>query len=219
MTDLLLIRHGETDWNTERRLQGHIDIPLNDTGLHQAKLLGAALQNEHLDAVICSDLQRAMQTAQAIATPKNLHCIINDQWRERSYGGFEGQLINSLEARYPTEYAAWRAAETDSLFPFNQTSGHHGETVRQFHSRIETALRALCQQYPDQKVAVVAHGGVLECAYRIARHLPLNAPREVKLLNASINRFTVELHQDQLTVQLAQWGDIAHLSASLDEIS
>ena len=218
MIELLLIRHGETDWNTVRRLQGHIDIPLNDTGLNQARLLGAALQNEHLDAVLCSDLQRAVQTAQAIATLKNLPCQISDQWRERSFGGFEGQLINTLEQRFPVEYAAWRAYETDSQFPYNADSGHHGETIRQFHARIEAALIALCQTYPDQKVAVVAHGGVLECVYRISRQLPLNAPREVSLLNASINRFEVRLHENQLDIRLVQFGDIAHLSTALDEI-
>lgn len=219
MIELVLIRHGETDWNTIRRLQGHIDIPLNDTGLAQAKLLGAALQNEHLDAVLCSDLQRAIQTAQAIAIPKHLPCQIDDQWRERSFGGFEGQLITTLEQRFPVEYAAWRAYEPDSQFPYNADSGHHGETIRQFHARIEAALISLCQHYPDQKVAVVAHGGVLECVYRISRQLPLDAPREVHLLNASINRFELQLQENQLEVRLVQWGDITHLSASLDEIN
>jgi len=219
MTELLLIRHGETAWNAERRLQGHIDIPLNDTGHLQAAALAAVLAGEPLEAVLCSDLQRAMQTAQAIAAPKNLPCQIDSQWRERSFGGFEGQLISTLEQRFPVEYAAWRAFEVDAQFPADAGGASLGESIRQFHTRIENALLQLSRQYANQKVVVVAHGGILECVYRISQQLPLNAPRQVAMKNASINRFELSSHQNQLSLKLTQWGDIAHLNSSLDEIS
>ncbi|MET3107720.1 putative phosphoglycerate mutase [Oxalobacteraceae bacterium GrIS 2.11] len=218
MIELLLIRHGETDWNLERRLQGHVDIPLNATGHQQAKAVAGALASEHLDLVVSSDLQRAMQTAEAIAAHKNLDCQIDREWRERSFGGFEGELIGSLEQRFPVEYAAWRNHDIDSLFPLNPGTGDHGETVRQFQARIESALLNLTR-YDAQKIVVVAHGGVLECVHRIAQHLPLNAPRTVSLLNASINRFALSVVDDQMVLNLVQWGDVRHLNGALDEVA
>lgn len=218
MIKLLLIRHGETDWNLERRLQGHVDIPLNSTGIQQANALAQALDCETIDAAVCSDLQRAIQTAQAIANRKNLRCQTKSEWRERSFGGFEGELINVLEQRFPAEYAAWRALEVDSQFPANAQGKINGETIRQFNARMELALRNLYQQYSHQTVALVAHGGVLECIYRIAQQLPLNAPRQVTMLNASINRFEFSMHQDQINLRLIRWGDVNHIPAALDEI-
>jgi len=219
MIELLIIRHGETAWNAERRLQGHVDIPLNEAGLLQARALSVALGNEHIDAIICSDLQRAIQTAEAIAQPKNLAPQINPLWRERSFGGFEGELINTLEQRFPLEYAAWRSYQVDSRFPVNAQGTDTGESVREFNTRIENALHEICAKYANQKIAVVAHGGILECAYRMSQQLPLNAPRKVSMLNASINRFKLSVFNSQLQLKLIQWGDVAHLDAALDEIS
>ena len=219
MTELLLIRHGETDWNVERRLQGNIDIPLNDTGRQQARALAQALSREHLDTILCSDLQRAMQTAQCIADIKSLPCQINRQWRERCFGGFEGELISTLEQRYPAEYAAWRALEVDSPFPPNAQGIFTGETIRQFNARIEAALLDLSRNHARQKVAVIAHGGILECVYRLAMQMPLNAPRQVSMKNASINRFELTSEEDRITLKLIEWGDIGHLNQSMDEIT
>ena len=222
MIELLIIRHGETAWNAERRLQGHVDIPLNEIGLQQARAVALALSNEAIDAVICSDLQRAMQTAEAIAKPKGLSCQINPHWRERCFGGFEGELIGNLEQRFPAEYAAWRSYQVDSRFPPDASNGDRGESVRQFHSRIENALLELCEHYADKKIVIVAHGGILECVYRIAHQLPLHAPRQVSMPNASINRFELNVTTQkipQIQLKLIQWGDVTHLVSPLDEIS
>jgi probable phosphoglycerate mutase len=219
MLELLIIRHGETAWNAEHRLQGHVDIPLNEAGLQQARAVAAALANETIDAVVCSDLQRALQTAAAIAQPKNLTCQINPRWRERSFGGFEGELIGTLEQRFPAEYAAWRSYQVDSRFPPNAQNEDSGESIRQFHSRIENALLELLEKHTDQKIVIVAHGGVLECLYRIAHQLPLHAPRQVSMLNASINRFELASAGGQIQLKLIQWGDVGHLDTALDEIS
>jgi 2,3-bisphosphoglycerate-dependent phosphoglycerate mutase len=219
LIELLIIRHGETDWNAERRLQGHVDIPLNQAGLRQAQAVASALAAESIDAVICSDLQRAIQTAEAIANPHQLPVHIKSPWRERSFGGFEGELISTLEQRFPAEYAAWRSYEVDSLFPLNAKTRDSGESIRQFHTRIEAALRDLLHTNAGKKIALIAHGGVLECAYRIAQQLPLNAPRQVAMLNASINRFELSQHDGVMNFKLMQWGDVAHLDAALDEIT
>jgi len=220
--DLILIRHGETSWNVERRLQGHLDIALNDNGMAQAQALADALGKEQLDAIICSDLQRALQTAQTIAQHNNLPCLVQPAWRERNFGGFEGELISTLSNRFPVEYANWRIHNVDSVFPPNAKGECTGESIRQFHARIENALLSLVREFEGKKIAVITHGGILECAYRIAHQLPLNAPRQTTMLNASLNRFVLSAENSEpgsLTLRLVQWGDTTHLTSSLDELS
>ncbi|MBI3283453.1 MAG: histidine phosphatase family protein [Burkholderiales bacterium] len=213
MTEILLIRHGETAWNIVRRLQGHTDIPLNAEGRRQAKALASALQNERLHAIIASDLQRAVQTAGEIARLQGLATRIDAGLRERCFGGFEGMLYSEIPHLYPQEYAAWKSHEPDAPFPPGE---REGETTRAFHQRVMTHILHYAQQFEGKKIAIVAHGGVLECAYRAARDLPLSAPREVTIYNASINRFAC----DDGKLQLLQWGDIAHLDAdAVDEIN
>lgn len=222
-TELLLIRHGETPWNAVRRLQGHADIALNDAGKKQAQALANALKYEKLDAVLSSDLQRAIQTATAIKSAQNglTHPLMSDAiFRERCYGGFEGELINELENKYPEAYRAWRNAEIDTPFPPDK-NGNVGETVRQFQTRIQTGLYKLAQQAQEagyQKIALVVHGGVLECAYRIALNQPLDTKRDYKILNASINRFSLQLQKNTPQLTLIKWGDVSHLATTLDEI-
>ncbi|MDO8651456.1 MAG: histidine phosphatase family protein [Undibacterium sp.] len=217
MTDILLIRHGETAWNALRKLQGHLDIPLNAEGTRQAKALAAALQNEKLDAIISSDLQRAVQTAGEIARLQGLSTRIDASLRERCFGGFEGLLYSELPQRFPEAYANWRSHDPDASFPAAELDASYtGESIRQFHHRIMAAITHYARQFQGKKIALVAHGGVLECAYRAAKNLPLNTPRDITIYNASINRFTMEGD----TIHLVQWGDIAHLETDvMDEIN
>lgn len=216
MTEILLIRHGETAWNAIKKLQGHLDIPLNAEGTRQAKALAAALQDEPLDAIFSSDLQRAVQTAGEIARLQGLSTRIDAQLRERCFGGFEGMLYSDLPERYPDAYATWRSHDPDSNFP-PSAENNTGESIRQFQLRTISAITHHAQQFAGKKIAIVAHGGVLECAYRAAKNLPLHAPREITIYNASINRF--QWNGEQL--QLLQWGDIRHLATAetLDEFN
>jgi probable phosphoglycerate mutase len=217
MTDILLIRHGETAWNAIRKLQGHLDIPLNAVGTRQAKALAAALQGEKLDAIISSDLQRALQTAGEIARLQGLSTRVDAGLRERCFGGFEGQLYSELPLRFPTEYAIWRSRDPDANFPpSGSDSNNIGESIRQFQLRCMTTIEHYANQFKGKKIALVAHGGVLECAYRAAKNLPLNAEREITIYNASINRFNF----DGDTIKLIQWGDVSHLhDETKDEIN
>jgi probable phosphoglycerate mutase len=217
MTEILLIRHGETAWNAIRKLQGHLDIPLNAEGTRQAKALASALQSEKLDAIISSDLQRALQTAGEIARLQGLSTRIDAGLRERCFGGFEGMQYSELPLRFPREYAVWRSRDPDANFPPSDTDAENiGESVRQFHQRCMITIAHYARQFEGKKIALVAHGGVLECAYRAAKNLPLNAEREITIFNASINRFNFAGD----TIKLMQWGDIAHLNAAAqDEIN
>ena len=211
-TTILLIRHGETAWNAERRLQGHLDITLNDEGRRQADALGRALTGAPLAAVIASDLQRARQTAQAVAGTHELPVHSDRQLRERCYGGFEGMLYAEIEQRYPDDYAAWQGRDIDAVMPPGVSVA---ESFRQFYARALAALHHWAQQYAGQTIAVVAHGGVLECIYRAALGLPLDTARDFQVMNASINRFS--LADGKLSLE--HWGDVTHLAATaLDEL-
>jgi 2,3-bisphosphoglycerate-dependent phosphoglycerate mutase len=211
-TSILLIRHGETAWNAERRLQGHLDIALNLEGERQARLLGAALAGERLDAIVASDLLRARQTAQALARVHAMPVQVDSALRERCYGGFEGMLYSDIAQRFPREFAAWQARDVDALPP---AGANRGETFRQFHGRVTGAMLGWATAHPGKTLALVAHGGVLECAYRAALGLPLESPRDFKVHNASINRFTVEKGK----LRLQSWGEVGHLSqVVLDEL-
>lgn len=211
-TSILLIRHGETAWNAERRLQGHLDIALNQEGERQARLLAAALAGERLDAIVASDLLRARQTADAVARVHGLPVQSDRALRERCYGGFEGMLYSEIAQRFPREFAAWQARDVDAALP---AGVNRGETFRQFHSRVTGAMLRWAREHPGKTLALVAHGGVLECAYRAALGLPLETPRDFKIHNASVNRFTV---QDGV-LSLQSWGEVDHLSQGvLDEL-
>jgi len=210
---IILIRHGETAWNAERRLQGHLDISLNAEGERQARLLAGALAAEPLDLIVSSDLQRARQTAQAVATLRGMPLHVEPGLRERCYGGFEGLLYSEIEQRFPAEFAAWQARDVDAILPSGKNCG---ESFRQFYERATGAILGLAQAYPGRNIAMVAHGGVLECAYRMALGLPLETPRDFKVFNASINRF----HLEEGRLALDSWGEVAHLQpAVLDELS
>jgi probable phosphoglycerate mutase len=215
VTEVLLIRHGETDWNAERRLQGHLDIPLNAEGRRQAAALGQALSGEKLDAVIASDLLRARQTAQQIAAPRGMTIHIEPGLRERCYGAFEGMLYADIGERYPEAFAAWKERDIDARFPEGENVA---ETLREFSDRAVGAITRIASAGKYRRIAVVTHGGVLECAYRAAQGIGFAHERDFDIFNASINRFL----WNGETLQLRQWGDVAHLAmqnaAALDEI-
>jgi probable phosphoglycerate mutase len=211
-TTILLIRHGETAWNAAKRLQGHLDIALNAEGERQAALLGAALAPERIDHIISSDLQRARQTAEAIARGRGATVGLDPALRERCYGGFEGLLYSEIAARFPIEFAAWQARDVDGVLP---PGANQGETFRGFFDRVTGAIAAHAAKHPGQTLALVAHGGVLECAYRQALGLSLETARDFKVLNASVNRFVVE----EGGLRLVSWGEVGHLQpAVLDDL-
>ncbi|MFZ1180592.1 MAG: histidine phosphatase family protein [Herbaspirillum sp.] len=207
-TDLLLIRHGETDWNIDKRLQGHIDIALNAEGRRQAQ----ALENEPLDAIYASDLRRARDTARAIADLQGRTVRIDPALRERCYGGFEGLQHHEIAQRHPAHFAAWRARALDVRYPDGERVA---ETMREFSGRVVNAVQRLLSGDRHRTIAIVTHGGVLECIYRWARQTGFAQPRDFDIFNAGINR----LQWDGERLHIRQWADISHLSLQvLDEV-
>ena len=205
-TRIIAIRHGETDWNAASRIQGHTDIPLNARGLEQARLAARALADEPIAAVYASDLQRAWQTAEAIAAPHGLSVIRDPGLRERCFGDFEGHSFAALEPLHPELCARWRHRDPSFAAP-------GGESLRDFAARAQTALMTLAARHPAQLIVVAVHGGVLDAFYRAATGQELQAPRSFELRNAALNRLLYA--QGQLT--LVGWGDTAHLDRSLNE--
>lgn len=222
---LLLIRHGETAWNAEHRIQGQLDVPLSGAGVWQAARLAQRLAREPIEAVVASDLARAWVTAEPLAQTLGLEPVADARLRERNFGTFQGHTLTEIEQRWPAEFAAWRERDAGWAMP-------GGESGNAFIARTLAALHDVVQQHPGRTVAVVAHGGILDVAYRHARSLSWDAPREHQMLNASINRVAANVGvaadggfggngRPSSAVQLAivGWGDVAHLDSSRDEVA
>jgi probable phosphoglycerate mutase len=210
--DILLIRHGETDWNRIRRMQGHIDIPLNDVGRRQAQALAAALADERPQAIYTSDLQRARDTAQPTADMLDLPVTLDPGLRERCFGAFEGLMYEEIGARYPQAFAGMQARDPHVQFPAGERKA---ETLTDFYRRAVGAVARIARRHEGSKLALVTHGGVLDFLYREATGKAIDAERDFSIVNAAINR----LRWQGGRFTLLAWGDDAHLSgAGLDEI-
>ncbi|WP_175815317.1 histidine phosphatase family protein [Burkholderia diffusa] len=210
-TQILFIRHGETAWNRIKRIQGHIDIPLADTGLGQAQRLAVRLAREahegqRIDAIYSSDLMRAQQTAQPFADALGLSLRLREGLRERAYGVFQGHDSTEIETLFPDAYAAWQTRD-----PGFAPDG--GESQRAFYHRVLHALEPIVAAHQGERIACVAHGGVLDCVYRFANGLDLSAPRSYQLLNTSIN--VVDYVDGR--AQVVQWADVSHLDTASDD--
>lgn len=199
-TRVVAVRHGETDWNAQTRIQGHTDIELNARGRWQAQRLALALADEGVQAVYSSDLQRAHDTAHAVAAGAGLAVQPAPGLRERHFGRFEGLTFEQISERWPDDARRWRQREPDF-------SPGGGESLTVFHARCVQACAELARRHRGQTVLMVAHGGVLDCLYRAATRVALNAPRSWQLGNASINRL---LHTEA-GFSLVGWNDARHL--------
>ncbi|MBF5004072.1 histidine phosphatase family protein [Diaphorobacter caeni] len=211
VTRIIAIRHGETAWNVDTRIQGHLDIPLNDIGEWQARQAAGALANESIDAIYSSDLKRAFATAEAIAAATQAPLIANPQLRERSFGDFQGRTFTQIEAESPEDAMRWRKRDPD----FVPAGG--GESLTMLRSRIDAAVNDIASKHPGEQIVLVAHGGVMDVLYRLATKLDLQAPRTWQLTNAAINRL---LWTPDSGLTLVGWADTQHLNQqqSRDEI-
>ncbi|MFM1924209.1 MAG: Glucosyl-3-phosphoglycerate phosphatase [Pseudomonadota bacterium] len=203
-TRILAIRHGETAWNVDTRLQGHLDIPLNETGLRQAQHLSRALaESETIDAVYASDLSRALTTAQAIAQTIGQTVATHVGLRERHFGAFQGRTYTEIETELPDHAWHWRKRTPDWTPPGG------GESLVALRERVVATVNDIAARHSGHNIVLVAHGGVLDILYRAATRLELQAPRTWQLTNTAVNRllWTPE------GMTLVGWGDTRHLEA------
>jgi probable phosphoglycerate mutase len=202
VTRIIAIRHGQTAWNAETRMQGQLDTALDAQGRWQAQQLAQALAHEPIDALVSSDLSRARDTAAPLAAARGLRVHSEPGLRERCFGVFEGFTYADIARHWPDETARWRARDSTFAPP-------RGESLAAFYERCIGVARRLIDRHAGRTVVWVTHGGVLDCLYRAATRIALDAPRTWALDNASVNRL---LHGDQ-GLMLVGWGDIAHLDA------
>ena len=210
ITRFCLVRHGETDWNAARRLQGHTDIDLNAKGQAQAKQMALALKNINLqfDVLYTSDLQRAAKTAQAIEALFNTSAISNTSLRERHLGALQGLTTDEAPLREPD---LW----TSHLCRNIHENLRDGESIQQFANRIQSALEQIREQHSGKTILLVSHGGALDMMYRIASNQALDATKAVAVPNASLNWIS----HDGIGWKVDSWADTSHLDAlALDNL-
>ena len=206
-TRIIAIRHGETAWNVGGRVQGHLDIGLNDKGRWQAQQAAQALAGEPIQALYASDLWRTYDTALSIASTTGLTIQTDEGLRERCFGVFEGKTFAEVEALWPDQAFNWRKRVPDF-------APEGGESLLTFRERVLHTVSTLAAQNTGNQIAIVSHGGVMDVLYRAATRQDLQAPRTWQLGNAAINRLLWT--PDGLS--LVGWADEQHLDTpALDE--
>lgn len=200
-TRVILIRHGETVFNIEGKIQGSLDSPLTEIGVQQAKAVASRLRHTSLSKIYTSDLGRALSTAKLIAQPANHPLVPDERLREREMGIFQGLTFDIIAQQYPDDLAQLRVADADYIPP-------GGESAQQTRERAWAALNDLADRHPGEQIAVVSHGAVIAGIIRHILGVPYGGRRGFKIFNAGINVLTKS--NDHWTVETL--GDICHLN-------
>ncbi|MBK6981126.1 MAG: histidine phosphatase family protein [Betaproteobacteria bacterium] len=199
-TRLVVVRHGETEWNLASRVQGHTDSPLTATGEAQAAAIARRLAGERFDRIVSSDLGRAWRTAQAVAERTGRSVVADARFRERNYGRAEGLTYGEIGVHFPEVFSRVRDTDPDYVVP-------GGESRRQLFERARDAFEALARDADGARIVVVCHGGVLAALYRHVNAIPVEAAWAVPIPNASYNALAFD--GGRWTIEA--WADIAHL--------
>lgn len=216
-TRLCLVRHGETSWNAEGRVQGQTDVPLSEVGRAQARAVANSLarstqarvrgEGTAFAALYASDLTRVVQTAAPAADALALPVRLDARLRERHYGVFERLTYLEAKERFPEDYLRFKLRDPDYDF-------ENGESLSGFQARAIECLSSIAERHAGETVLVFTHGGVLEMAYRHATGKPLSSPRDFEIPNAAIN--WIEAGAQGWRVE--GWANCAHLEAALDDL-
>jgi probable phosphoglycerate mutase len=167
-TTIVLVRHGETDWNRERRFQGHADVPLNAVGLAQARELAASLDGERFSAVYSSPLRRALETAEIVAARLGVAIEANAGLMEVDVGSWSGLTTLEVEERFPEGFRRWRE---------HGSGWTDGETYEELARRVTSALAEIGRRHPGEHVLAVSHGGPIRSALASAAGLSVDSAR------------------------------------------
>lgn len=207
-TRLCLVRHGETAWNSQKRIQGHIDIDLNATGEAQARALGRSLSGHKFAAAYSSDLRRAWRTAQIASAALGLAVSRAPILRERHFGVLQGITSQEASEQEPHAHRHHLARTPDYDF-------ENGESLVEFSARVMAGLEHMVARHAGGEILAFSHGGVLDVAYRAATRMPLDTPRDFALPNAALNW----LEHRNGAWHVISWADCGHLKLSLDEVT
>lgn len=205
-TTLILIRHGETDWNNELRFQGQADTELTETGRQHGRAAAEALRGEEIAAIYASDLKRARECAEMVAEVAQVAVKSSPALREARFGDWEGLSLSEVEARYPELLQAW----------FEDSLSHrppHGETLQKLYARVRKFLGRIAKRHRGQTVVVATHGGPIKAAVCHALQANLTAFRKIRIDNGSMTRLEVsdEAHLARNTWDLVNLNEVCHL--------
>jgi phosphoserine phosphatase len=200
---ILLARHGETDWNAERRWQGHADRPLTARGRAQAAALAERLREVELAAVYSSDLSRARDTAAVVAASQGVELHTLSELREVDVGSWSGLTRAEAEARYPTGFTRWLRGDS---------GWEDGETYEQMSERVLAAVRRLASRNPDRPVLIVSHGGPIRAIHAAALGLNVHTYRRIRPVEPNARLSAVCLVEGRIT-ELCPAGEIDDLIA------
>ena len=199
---LLLVRHGETDWNAEQRFIGRTNLPLSQKGKRQAHALAQRLTEEHVDVIYTSDYQRASQTASIIAESLQKPVTKDERLRELDFGRWEGLTMDQIQKSHPGEFTRWMAEP--------RTSPPDGESLFQLHARVNSLLNELLSNHQNDTVALVAHGGTFQILLLIALDIPLRNGWYFYMYNGALS----ELRFHDRKAALVYLNDTHHLGES-----
>ena len=198
---LLVVRHGETVWNVEQRIQGHQNSALTNRGRRQAELLAQRLASTAISQLYSSDLERAIESLQPLSRRLGISPKLDARLRERNLGVLEGLTAAESRQQQPEAWQGFKSSDPDFVVP-------GGESPREFQARVRAVVVEVAEHHPGQQVLLMAHGGTLNHVFRICLGLPAGSPRTFSTLNASVN---VVDYQSGV-FRLETWGDVSHLS-------
>ena len=178
MTTLLLVRHGETDWNRELRFQGHADPPLNAEGRRQAHDLAARLAGERIAAIYSSDLRRAHETARIVGRTLGVDVTVVHGLREIDVGSWSGLTRDEIAEQFPEGLERW----------IEGAEGHDGETRDELRARVVEAAERIAAAHPGEQILLVSHGGALRALLTHAE----GTRRERRFDNCAVVRIAAE---------------------------
>jgi 2,3-bisphosphoglycerate-dependent phosphoglycerate mutase len=201
-TELIVVRHGETIWNADQRMQGHLDVPLNERGRRQAQAAAAHLAGERIDKIYCSDLERAVETADIIRDGRDVEMIRDRRLRELHMGTFQGMTQSEARTHHGDAWERFFIHDADYALPGGESRGQKQVEIAAFMEEVAVADTGL-------KLLVVTHGGILIAMLRHVLHIPPGHHFRVRIDNAGIQRF----YHEKQTWFLVSWGEVGHLAA------
>jgi len=207
-TRICFIRHGETEWNAEHRIQGQTDVALNQTGVRQAMAMAFNAAHHNFDAIYSSDLMRAHDTAKMLAERRGLDIIKLPLLCERHFGIMQGLTAAEGKEKNPEAHAHYIARDLEYNF-------ETGESMRAFAARVEEAVKEMMRHHPNQTIAAVTHAGVLDILYRTCTGRPLNTPRDFSIPNCALNWFCFNSQGWHLDA----WDDHHYIAQVVKEVA
>ena len=206
MGTLLIVRHGETEWNAEGRIQGHTDIGLSEKGAEQARSLGQRLADRQIDVAYSSDLRRTSETAKLALGGRDITLNETPRLREYNKGIFEGMTLSEIQEKFPAEYPKY--LEKDLSY-----APEGGETTRDVSTRMASIFSEIKANHLDETVLVVSHGGVLRAAMVSLLGMPLEGNWSFVFGNCGLTM--VDTYTDNAVLQL--FNDTSHINGTVHQ--